>query len=111
MDITGDSSRLGKPVMKDLQNNASNIVLINAIQKADAYKQNTIHSTLYKQWFALSDKRDLQRLLGELKSIDYASKLAEKYTSLSRDCLKVLRASATRDKLVSLTFSLEMRRA
>lgn len=110
LDITGNSSQLGKPVMKDLQNNASNIVLINAIQKADAYKQNLIHSMLYKQWFALSDMRELQRLLEELKSIEYASKLAEKYTSLSRDCLKALRASATRDKLESLTFSLEMRR-
>ena len=109
LDITGSSSKLGKPVMKDLQNNASNIVIVNALERADTYRQNLIHSMLYKQWFALSDTRELQKILNELKSIDYASKLAEKYTSTSRSCLKVLRASATKDKLVSLTFALEIR--
>lgn len=109
LDITGDSSQLGKPVMKDLQNNASNIVLVNALQRADTYRQNLIHSMLYKQWFALSDMRELQKVLNELKSIEYASKLAEKYTSMSRTCLKTLRASATKDKLLSLTFALEIR--
>lgn len=111
LDITGNAAQLGKPVMKDLQNNASNIVLINALQKADAFKQNLIHSMLYKQWFALSDMRELQKILDELKSIDYAVKLAEKFTSASRNCLKSVRGSTARDKLQSLTFALEVRRA
>lgn len=109
LDVSGDSAQLGKPIMKDLQNNACNIVLINALEKADPYKQNLINSMLYKKWFGFSDVRHLLRILTELKSINYASKLAEKYTNSSRDCLKVLRESSTKDKLVSLTYMLETR--
>jgi geranylgeranyl diphosphate synthase type I len=111
LDITGKSSELGKPIMKDLQNNSTNIVLANAMERANAYQLNTLHSMLYKKWFALSDTKDLMCLLDELKSIDYASKLAERYTIKSRDCLKVVRSSPTKDKLVSLTYALETRRA
>ena len=90
LDVTGEQSKLGKPVMKDLQNNVCNIVLINALERGDAYRRNQINSMLYKKWFAVSDVRSLQSLLRELKSIEYASKLAEKYTALSRECLSPL---------------------
>jgi geranylgeranyl pyrophosphate synthase len=110
LDIVGNQSQLGKPVMKDLQNNVCNIVLINALEKGDALRKNQINSMLYKKWFAVSDVRSLQSLLKELKSIDYASKLAEKYTSASRDCLSPLGASQVKDRLVALTHALEARR-
>jgi len=110
LDIAGDPSQLGKPVMKDLQNNACNIVLINAMERADIYRQNMLNSMLYKKWFALSDMKELLNLLEELKSIEYASKVAERYTSKSRECLKALRGSATKDKLLSLTYALETRK-
>ena len=110
LDVCGDSSQLGKPVMKDLQNNSCNIVLIDAMENADLYKQNKINSMLYKKWFALSDMNELLEMLGELKSIEHASKLAEKYTSMSRECLKSLRGSPTKDKLLSLTYALETRK-
>jgi len=110
LDVTGDQSQLGKPVMKDLQNNVCNIVLINALERGDAYRRNQINSMLYKKWFAMSDVRSLQSLLRELKSIEYASKLAEKYTAISRECLTSLKDSPVKDKLVGLTYALESRR-
>ena len=78
LDISGDSSQLGKPVMKDLQNNACNIVLIDAMERADVYKQNMINSMLYKKWFALSDMKELVNLLGDLKSIEICVKARRK---------------------------------
>jgi geranylgeranyl pyrophosphate synthase len=54
--------------------------------------------------------KGLMNLLGELRSVEYASKLAERYTSMSRDCLKVLRGSPAKDRLVSLTYALETRK-
>lgn len=110
LDIAGDPTQLGKPVMKDLQNNACNIVLINAMERADVYKQNMLSSMIYKKWFTASDMKDLLNVLGELKSIEYASKLAEKHTSMSREAIKSLRGSSTKDKLVSLTYALETRK-
>lgn len=111
LDVTGDSFALGKPVMKDLQNNACNIVLVNALQNADTYKQNTIHSMLYKKWFAITDMQELRKVLEELKSIEYASKLQDKYTTMSRECLRALRGSTAKDKLLNLTYALELRNA
>lgn len=109
LDISGDRVKLGKPVMKDLENNACNIVLINALERADPYRQNLINSMLYKKWFGFSQVKDLLSILTELKSVDNASKLAEKYTANSRDCLKVLHESSTKDKLNNLTYLLETR--
>ena len=79
-------------------------------KESDIYKQNQVSSMIYKKWFTASDMKELVNLLGELKSIEYASKLAEKYTSMSRECLKALRGSSTKDKLISLTYALETRK-
>ena len=111
LDVVGNQSQLGKPVLKDLQNNVCNIVLINALEKGDAYRRNQINSMLYKKWFAGSDIRSLQGLLKELKSVEYASMLAEKYCEMSRQCLSVLRESEAKDKLVGLTYALVARRS
>ena len=111
LDFTGKASKLGKPVLKDLQNNVCNIILINAFERADPYKRNQLNSMLYKKWFALSDLKDLLALLNELRSIEYASKLEEKFTDLSLEYLKVLRQSPAREKLESLAVSLEKRKS
>jgi geranylgeranyl pyrophosphate synthase len=110
LDITGDSAKLGKPVLKDLQNNACNIVLIRAIEKADAYQKSQIDSMLYKKWFALEDVKNLMHILNEVKAIEYASKLGAKYAALSRSFLKPLRASPVKEKLAGLTYALEVRK-
>lgn len=110
LDLTGDSSKLGKPVLKDIQNNVCNIVLIRAMEKADAYRKNQISSMLYKKWFALSDIKSLLGVLSELKAVEYASKLGEKYTALSRNLLKPLRESPAKDRLIGLTYALEGRK-
>jgi geranylgeranyl pyrophosphate synthase len=110
LDVSGDQAQLGKPVLKDLQNNVCNIVLINALERGDAYHKSQINSMLYKKWFAMSDVQSLQSLLNELRAVEYASTLAEKYTSLSRKCLVSLLESPVKDKLLGLTYALETRK-
>ena len=110
LDVTGDAAELGKPVLKDLQNNVCNIVLINALERADAFRRSEINSMMYKKWFAISDIKSLRTLLGELKSIEYASKLAEKFTSDARQCLSQLEGSSAKEKLLGLTYALEARK-
>jgi geranylgeranyl pyrophosphate synthase len=110
LDISGDQSQLGKPVLKDVQNNVCNIVLINALSKADSYHRNQIDSMLYKKWFAVSDVKSLHGLLRELKAVEYSAQLADKYSSLSRECLSPLRDSPVKNKLLGLTYALEARK-
>lgn len=110
LDVMGEASELGKPVLKDLQNNVCNIVLIKALETADPYRRSEINSMLYKKWFAISDIKNLRTLLSEVKSIEYASKLGEKYTSAARECLASLPGSAVKEKLLGLTYALESRK-
>ena len=111
LDFTGDSSKMGKPVFKDLQNNVCNFVLINALERADPYKKNQLSSMLYKKWFALSDVKEFTSLLRELKSLEYASKMGEKFTEMSLGYLKLLKSSPAKDRLTSLAMSLQARKA
>lgn len=110
LDIIGDVRETGKPVFKDLQNNTSNIVIINALSRADIYGRNLIYSMLWKKWFARSDVRKIVAILKELGSIDYAMSLGNKYSENCRDLLRCLPSSMAKDRLERLTRVLEFRR-
>lgn len=109
LDVMGTRESIGKPVFKDLQNNACNIVLVHALSNADTYQKNTILSLLYRKWFASQDVERLKATLKALGSARYANGLAEKQLSVSRRFLRVLPRSEAKEKLVSLTYSLGRR--
>ncbi len=103
LDFTGRSKTTGKPIFKDMENNACNIVLVHALATGDAYKRNTISSMLYRKWFGISDAKKLLTTLTELGSIDNASVLANKYAKRCRELLAPLRSTPARQKLEALT--------
>ena len=51
LDMSGDTQSTGKPVFKDIENNAGNVVLLHALSKADVVQKNTINSLFFKKWF------------------------------------------------------------
>jgi geranylgeranyl diphosphate synthase type I len=109
LDVMGSKDTIGKPVFKDLQNNACNIVLVHALSQADTYQKNTILSLLYRKYYA---RRDIERLLDTLDALGsarHASELAEKQLAAGRDQLKVLPRSEAKEKLIKLTYSLGSR--
>lgn len=110
LDIVGDAQKLGKPIMKDIQNNASNIVLINAISNANPQQKNVIDSMLYSKWFTASDLQDLIGVLKTLGSIEYATSMLSSYAEKSRRCLQLLPDNAAKVKLEKLTYALESRK-
>jgi len=109
LDVMGSKRSIGKPVFKDLQNNACNIVLVHALSQADAYQKNSILSLQYRKWYAARDIAKLQEILEDLGSARHASELAERQLAVARDRLKVLPRSEAKDKLVKLTYSLGRR--
>ncbi|MDG6994608.1 MAG: polyprenyl synthetase family protein [Nitrososphaerota archaeon] len=110
LDIVGEAQKLGKPVMKDVQNNACNIVLVHAKSNANAEQKNVIDSMVYSKWFTSGDVKKLLKVLKDLGSIEYATKLISKYADASRKCLEVLPNNLARDKLSKLTHALEERK-
>ena len=109
LDIMGDSHKLGKPVLKDVQNNTSNIVLIHAKSHANAEQRNVIDSMLYSKWFTATDVKKLMEVLKNQESIQYVSELVSDYAEASRKCLELLPNSTAKDKLEKISYALENR--
>ena len=110
LDMTGDTETTGKPVFKDIENNAGNVVLLHALSKANALQKNTINSLLFKKWFTSLEAAKLLSLLEELGSFEYAVSLLNAQTRLCRSLLDTLPPSHARSALEELTRSVEIRK-
>jgi geranylgeranyl pyrophosphate synthase len=73
LDMAGDVQNTGKPLFKDIENNAGNIVLLHALSKADAIQKNAISSLLFKKWFTSLEAEKVVAILKELGSFEYAA--------------------------------------
>jgi geranylgeranyl diphosphate synthase type I len=109
LDIVGNEEATGKPLLKDLQNNASNLVLIHALSHSDPYQRQAIHSMIYKKYFALQEVQGLMRTLDQLGSIDYSNSVERGYASRAKQSLGVFQESAARLRLEQLTEGLGSR--
>ena len=109
LDIVGNEEATGKPLLKDLQNNACNLVLVHALEHADPYQKQAIHSMLYKKYFALPEVQALMRTLDQLGSIDHSNSVEREYANAAKKALEAFPASAARQRLEQLTEGLGSR--
>lgn len=110
LDLTGSSDEMGKPMLKDLQNNASNIVVIHALAHADARTGNILRSTMARSAFGLGDVVELLGIFDDLGSVQYAAELSRKHAALARSKLHSLPKGEPRRTLETITEWLEARR-
>jgi geranylgeranyl diphosphate synthase, type I len=110
LDMTGDTESTGKPVFKDIENNAGNVVILHALSHADIVQRNTINSLLFKKWFTSLEAEKFLTILKELGSFEYATELLSSKTSYCRSLLQYLPASHARNALEELTRTVEVRR-
>ena len=110
LDLTGSSDEMGKPMLKDLQNNASNIVIIHALANADARTGSTLRSAMARTAFGVGDLVELLGILDDLGSVQYAAELSRKHATLARSKLKSLPRGEPRRTLELITEWLEARR-
>jgi len=110
LDLTGSSDEMGKPMLKDLQNNASNIVVIHALAHADARTGNILRSTMARSAFGLGDVVELLGIFDDLGSVQYAAELSRKHATLARSKLHSLPKGEPRRTLETITEWLEARR-
>ena len=90
LDMTGNTENTGKPVFKDIENNAGNVVLLHALSNANIVQKNMINSLLFKKWFTSLEAERLLALLNELGSFKYAWSLLNSQTSYCRNLLQSL---------------------
>jgi len=110
LDLTGSSDEMGKPMMKDLQNNASNIVVIHALAHADSRTGGVLRSAMARSAYGLGDIVELLGIFDDLGSVRYAAELSRKHAALARGRLKSLPKGEPRSKLEAITEWLEARR-
>jgi len=110
LDLTGSSDEMGKPMMKDLQNNASNIVVIHALAHADSRTGGVLRSAMARSAYGLGDIVELLGIFDDLGSVRYAAELSRKHAALARGRLKSLPKGEPRGKLEAITEWLEARR-
>ena len=110
LDITGRSEVMGKPMLKDLQNNASNIVVIHAMATADVKTMNILRSIMTRSAYGLADVVELLGILDDLGSVEYAAQLGRKHAVLARLKLKSLPEGKAKRTLEKITEWLETRR-
>jgi geranylgeranyl pyrophosphate synthase len=110
LDITGATQEIGKPMLMDMQNNAGNIVLIHALANADPRKRNEIRGLMAKSEYGMADALEVQGILDDMGSVEFASKSCLKHASIARECLKSLPDTRAKQVLEELTRWLEGRR-
>jgi geranylgeranyl pyrophosphate synthase len=110
LDLTGSSDEMGKPMMKDLQNNASNIVVLHALAHADSRTGGVLRSAMARSAFGLGDVVELLGIFDDLGSVKYAAELSRKHAALARARLRYLPRGEPRSKLEAITQWLEARR-
>jgi geranylgeranyl diphosphate synthase type I len=110
LDMTGSTSVMGKPMLKDLQNNASNIVVIHALSVADAKTRNLLRSTMKRSAYGLADVEELLGIFDDLGSVEYAAELGRKHAALARARLRALPQGHPKETLKSISQWLEARR-
>lgn len=110
LDMTGTTSEMGKPMLKDLQNNAANIVLVHALQHADPARKSRLRGIMKKNSYGYADLDELLGLFDDLGSVEYASRLGRTHAEKARARLRVLPESEARSSLEKLTLWLGSRR-
>jgi len=110
LDITGTTEKMGKPMLMDMQNNAGNIVLIHALGTADPQKRNEIRGLMARSEYGLADALEVQGILDDLGSVEFASKSCLEHASIARELLMSLPDTRARHILEELTLWLEGRR-
>ena len=110
LDLTGSSQEMGKPMLQDLHNNASNIVVIHALVHADAKTGGTLRSVMTRSAFGLGNVADLLGIFDDLGSVEFAAQLAKKHAAIARLKLRSLPKGEPRNVLMAITEWLEARR-
>jgi len=110
LDLTGSSEEMGKPMLQDLHNNASNIVVIHALANADAKTGGILRSVMARSAFGLGNVTDLLGIFEDLGSVEFATQLSKKHASIARAKLRSLPKSEARSDLMAITEWLEARR-
>jgi geranylgeranyl pyrophosphate synthase len=106
LDIVGNPGDMGKPKFKDVENHASNIVVIHAMSNSDQVIKNSIRSMIWKKDLSSNDSAKLISIFENSGALDHAIALAAKYCLIARNHIHGFPYSDAARRLEQITFAL-----
>lgn len=92
LDLVGSSQRLGKPVVRDLDQEKMSLVMLHATSKSERAREILMSK----------DRDSVLDLLESTGALDYANQRTREYSDMAKEELAVLAPSAARDTLCVL---------
>lgn len=92
LDLVGSSQRLGKPVVRDLDQEKMSLAMLHATSKSERAREILMSK----------DRDSVLDLLESTGALDYARKRTREYSDMAKEELAVLAPSAARDTLCAL---------
>ena len=101
--LTADEKVLKKPVGNDIREGKRTLMVVRALEKASESQRKRILETLGNKDASPKRIQETIDLVDSLGAIDYAKKLAEKYTERAKHALAIFPSSEDREDLISLS--------
>jgi octaprenyl-diphosphate synthase len=102
LDFTGEEVALGKPVGGDLREGKMTLPMIHLFTRGDARAQALIRKVVDARNVTIDEWREIQSLLAQSRSLDYAQRLASEFVERAKKALYAFPPSDARDALLFL---------
>ena len=110
LDLVGDESSLGKPVLTDMRGGKKGLVLIHCLSKCAGDDREFVLSLLNRQGAYMEEEMSrLRGILEENGSLDYAHDKVLRHTAAARDIIGTLPENSAKIRLLELTDFLAVR--
>ncbi len=102
LDYTGQTSVLGKPALKDLEEGKVTLPIIFLMRKAKSSERDFVGEVVESQDFSKRNKREILRLINAYDTLAEVRAIAERYASEAKQCLADFPDSIYREALLSV---------
>lgn len=102
LDFTGDQGALGKPVGGDLREGKMTLPVIHLLSRGDGHAEALVRKIVRDSDATPEELGELQTLLSEARSMDYARRAASGFVERAKQTLDAFPSGPERDALIFL---------